>query len=148
MASRRLTSLTAVTTVCAVCALLWAGASIAADMIDREGDSAVHLVMQAAGGEEVAADDVRVVRSREWLTQATRATGEDDKAVAATCVRLSRYLFDVTKQRVSALEVLEALAAYAPPGKPMQETTQRYFELRARRKLDHAGALAALAAGK
>lgn len=112
---------------------------------DPDADVALRLTLQALN-ETVPAGDPRVAQTRGWLARAMRASGEtDDQAVAATCVRLSRYLFDVTKQRVSPLEVLEALARHAPAGKPLQETTQRYFELRAKQKLDHAGALTAMA---
>lgn len=107
-------------------------------------DAAMRLVSIAVG-EEVAAGDARVTKARDWIAQAMKATGETDgRSVAAACVRLSRHLFDVTKQRVSPVEVLEALATRTVPGRPLQEATQRYFDLRAKQKLDHAAALAAM----
>lgn len=124
--------------------LIFLGISLAVRAGDADADAAMRVVAVAAG-EDVAASDARVTRARQWLAQAMKATGEtDERAVAAACVRLSRHLFDVTKQRANPLEVLEALATRAPPGRPLQETTQRYFDLRAKQKLDHAAALAAM----
>jgi hypothetical protein len=109
-----------------------------------EGEAAVRVVSVAVG-EDVAASDARVTQARQWIAQAMHATGEaDEQAIAAASVRLARHLFDVTKQKVSPLDVLEAIATRARPGRPLQETTQRYFDLRAKQKLDHAGALAAM----
>ena len=107
-------------------------------------DVSVRLVT-AAVGDDVKPGDPRIAQTRNWLAQAMKATGEEDEAVASACMRLSRYLLDVTKIRVSPLEVLEMLAKHAPAGKPMNETTNRYFELRAKKKLGHAEAMAALA---
>lgn len=125
----------------ALSALLFAVAGHAAD---TDADAALRLSV-AALGDDVQAKDPRVAQTRAWLAQATKATGAEDEAVAAASVRLSHYLFDVTKVRVSPLEVLEAVAKHAPSGKPLNETTQRYFDLRAKKKLGHAEALAALA---
>ncbi|MDP1651713.1 MAG: hypothetical protein Q8L56_03225 [Rhodocyclaceae bacterium] len=91
----------------------------------------------------VPASDPRVAKTREQLAIVMKATGESEQSVAQACMRNARYIFDASRQRVSPLEVLEALAKYAPPGKSINETTQRYFELRVKRRLDHAGALAA-----
>lgn len=124
--------------------LIFLGIALAVRAGDADVDAAVRVVAVAAG-EEVAPGDVRVTRARQWIAQTMKATGETDaRTVAAACVRLSRHLFDVTKQRISPLEVLEALATRAPPGRPLQETTQRYFDLRAKQKLDHTAALAAM----
>ena len=121
------------------------GLSLNVQAAESDVDAAVRLTSIAVG-EELAASDARVMKAREWITQAMRATGETDgRAVSAACVRLARHLFDVTKQRVSPLEVLEALAKRAPAGRPLQETTQRYFDLRSKQKLDHAAAMAAMA---
>ena len=68
--------------------------------------------------------------------------------MAQACLRTPAYIFDSTRQRTSPLEVLEMLVKYAPAGKPLTDTTQRYFKLRVHQKLDHAGALAQMAAGK
>ncbi|MEW6165376.1 MAG: hypothetical protein AB1642_09970 [Pseudomonadota bacterium] len=129
----------------AMCALLFSLSAPAADLDDPDLDPALRLTAMAIGS-DIRADDPRVARTRDWLSRAMKATGETDgKAIGAACMRLSRYLFDVAKLKASPLEVLEAVAMRAPAGKPLQETTQRYFELRAKRKLDHAGAMAALA---
>lgn len=108
-------------------------------------DSDVSLRLTVAAlGDDVQAKDPRVTQTRAWIAQAAKATGEEDESIAAASVRLSHYLFDVTKIRVSPLEVLEAVAKYAPVGKPLNETTQRYFNLRVKQKLNHAAALAAM----
>ena len=107
-------------------------------------DVSVRLV-NAAVGEDVKPNDPRVTQTRTWIVQAMKATGEEDEAVASACMRLSRYLLDVTKISVSPLEVLEILAKHAPAGKPMNETTNRYFDLRVKKKLGHAEAMVALA---
>lgn len=110
---------------------------------DTEADVAANLVAQAVG-DAVPPADPRVAKARDWLARTAQATGEEEKAIAAGSVRLSRHLFDVTKQRISPLDVLEALARDTPASKSMHASMNRYFELRAKRKLDHAGALAAL----
>lgn len=112
--------------------------------------NAPQRLVQASLREEVAADDPRVAKAREMLVKAGAATGETDLALAQACMRNARYIFDASRRRanVSALEVLEAVAAHAPAGKPLAETTQRYVDLRVKQKLDHAGALAQMAAGK
>lgn len=117
----------------------------AAEITENTGDVSLRLTV-AALGDDVQAKDPRVAQTRVWINQVIKATGEEGESVAAASVRLSRYLFDVTKIRVSPLEVLEAVAKYAPAGKPLNETTQRYFDLRAKQKLDHVAALAAMAA--
>lgn len=111
---------------------------------DEDGiDGAARLVSLSAG-EDIAASDPRVARTREKIAEVLRLTGEtDDRAVAAACVRLSRHLFDVTKQRVSPLDVLDALAVPTSTGS-LQERARRYFDLRSKQKLDHAAALAAM----
>lgn len=128
--------------IAALFAMLFA---VAGHTADADSDVSLRLTV-AALGDDVQAKDPRVAQTRTWIAQAVKATGEEDESVAAASVRLSRYLFDVTKTRVSPLEVLEALAKRAPAGRPLAETTNRYFELRAKQKLDHAAALAAMTA--
>lgn len=111
---------------------------------EAPADVSVRLVT-AAASDDVKPGDPRITQTRNWLAQAKKATGEEDEAIAAACMRLSGYLYDVTKIRVSPLEVLEMLAKHAPAGKPLNETTSRYFELRAKKHLGHPEAMAALA---
>jgi len=136
-----------------LCAALLSCAPCFAEGMDKLGldDPGANLpqrLVEASLNQDVPASDPRVARTKEQLAQVMKATGETEQAVAAACMRNARYIFDVSHQRVSALEVLEALAKYAPPGKPMNDTTQRYFNLRAKEKLGHAEALKALAAGR
>jgi hypothetical protein len=99
--------------------------------------------------QDVPANDPRVAKARDQLEKVMNATGEEAQAVAASCVRNARYIFDSSRQRASPLEVLEALAQFAPPGKPLSDTTQHYATLRVQQQLSHAAALAQMgSAGK
>lgn len=98
--------------------------------------------------QEIPAGDARLQKTRDQIKHAMQATGEDEQTVAQACMRNARYIYDVSKIYVSPLEVLEALAQHAPTGKPLTDTTQRYFELRVRQKLDHAGAMVQMAAAR
>jgi hypothetical protein len=106
--------------------------------------STPHHLTAVALNETLTANDPRIARTRDWLKRAMRATGETERAIAQACLRNASYLRDVTKNATSPLEILEALALHAPSGKPLTETTHRYFDLRAKQKLDHAAALAAM----
>jgi len=76
-------------------------------------------------------------------------SGESERAVAATCERLARYFFDLTKTRATAQEMLEALATYGRAGKPMQETLADYVKVRRQATgMTHAAAMAAMATGR
>lgn len=98
---------------------------------------------------ELAATDARVVRTRDWLTRAAQSTGEDERAVAAACVRAARFFQDLTRQPANALEPLEALARTAKPGEPMGDVLLHYIEARKQAAdKSHAAALNALAGGK
>jgi hypothetical protein len=111
-------------------------------------DPAVNVpqrLVEVSLNQEVPANDPRVSRTREQLAQVMKATGETEQAVAQACMRNARYIFDFSRQRVSPLEVLEVLARYAPPGKPLNDTTQVYFNLRVKQKLGHAEAMKAMA---
>lgn len=133
--------------VLALTALLAAG-PLRAGPVDLGADPARHIVNQAAG-QDVPDNDPRLVNARAWLRKTAQATGEGEEMVAATSVKLARYLFDAAKVRATALEVLEGLAAHAPAGGPMGEATDAYFQ--ARRKAPnktHAEAMAALAGRK
>ena len=126
------------------CLSLWlALPAHAAGLGDPEADVALRLV-ESSAKQAVPADDPRVAKVRGQLAQVVKATGENEQAVAHACNRNARYLFDVAQLRVSPLEVLEALATQARGSRPLTEMTGRYFDLRTKQKLDHAGALAAL----
>lgn len=127
----------------AACIALLACNTHAAGLGDPEMNVAQRLV-ESSFKQDVPAGDPRVGKVREQMLLVVKATGEPEQAVAQSCIRNARYLFDVTKIQVSPLEVLEALVAHAPVSKSMNTTTNRYFELRVKRKLDHAAALAAL----
>jgi hypothetical protein len=99
--------------------------------------------------QDVPANDPQVAKARDQLEKVMKATGEDAQVIAASCVRNARYIFDSSHQRASPLEVLEALAQFAPPGKPLSDTTQRYSALRAQQHASHAAAMAQMGpAGK
>jgi hypothetical protein len=129
-------------------ALLFAFAVQAAGFGDEAEGNIPQRLVEESVKQDVPANDPRVAKVRDQLAQVVKATGETEQAVAQGCMRNARYIFDFSRQRVSPLEVLEALAKYAPAGKPMSDTTQRYFNLRVKQKLGHAETMAALAAGK
>jgi hypothetical protein len=128
-------------------ALLLAFNAHASGLGDPETNFSQRLV-EVSVSQEVAANDPRVATAREQLARVAKLTGETEQAVAYACMRNARYIFDATRQRVTPLEVLEALAKHAPAGKPLSDATQRYSNLRAQQKLGHAAAMNALAAGK
>lgn len=110
-----------------------------------EGDNLPLQIVARSVGEDVAAGDARVIQAKGWLAKVTKVTGEDEKAVAAACERTSRWFFDMTRTRATALEMLEAVALLAKPGKTMQDTMVDYVQAR-RQTADksHAAALKAL----
>lgn len=131
----------------ACAALLLAFNAQASGLGDPEMNVPQRLV-EVSVSQEVPVSDPRVAAAREQLVRVAKATGENEQAVAYACMRNARYIFDATRQRVTPLEVLEALAKHAPAGKPLNDATQRYSTLRVQQKLGHAEAMAALAAGK
>jgi len=95
---------------------------------------------------EVADNDPRVVQASDWLARAAKATGEEDRAIAAACARAARFLQDLTRVRATALEPLEALATAAKPGQAMSDVLLAYVEARKQTAgKSHAEAMAALA---
>lgn len=95
---------------------------------------------------EVAENDPRVVQAGDWLVRAAKATGEEDRAIAAACVRAARFFQDLTRVRANAMEPLEALATAAKPGQAMSDVLMAYVETRRRAAgKSHAEALAAMA---
>lgn len=121
-------------------------------VVDLGADPAREIASLAAGtprGQELSAKDPRVKQAREWLERAAGATGETEEVVAASAVKLSRYILDAMGVRASPMEVLEAVARFAPVGKPMSETTNAYFQARrSAPNKTHAEAMAAMAAKK
>lgn len=99
----------------------------------------------AIAGHDLAPNDARVMQARGWLAQVARATGETEEQVAASCVKLSRFLFDTLRVRALPSEALEGLAVQLASGKALGDMTSAYFQAR-RTAPDksHAAALAAL----
>ena len=132
----------------ALCALLLSAATCqAAGLADPEMNAPQRL-LEASLNQEVPANDPRLDKVREQIAKVMKASGESEQVVAQACIRNARHIFDSSRQRTSPLEVLDMLVKHAPAGKPLADTTQRYFKLRVHEKLDHAGALAQMAAGK
>lgn len=103
----------------------------------------------AIAGRDLPATDARVTQARGWLKKIAEATGETEEQVAASCVKLSRFLFDSLRVRALPIEALEGLAVQAVPGKALSDLTSGYFQAR-RTAPDnsHAAALTNLAKGK
>lgn len=113
-----------------------------------EGDVARNMASVSAR-EDVPAGDPRVAQARAWLDRVVKATGEDERAVAAQCERTARWFLDMTKHRATSLEMLEALALLGRPGVPMQDTLRDYvFARRSTVGKTHAEALAPLSSPK
>lgn len=105
-------------------------------------DVAANIVAVSFRDEAVAAG--RLTEARTWLDQVVKATGEEEKAVAAQCERTARWFFDLTRRKATALEMLEALARLGKPGTPMQDTLLDYVAVRrATPGMTHAEALSA-----
>jgi hypothetical protein len=114
-----------------------------------EGEDMARQIVVQSLREDVAAEDARVAKARAWLDKAVKTSGEPERAVAAACERTARYFFDLTKTRASALEMLEALATYGRPGRPMQETLADYIKARRQAAgMSHAAGMAAMAASR
>lgn len=110
-----------------------------------EGDNIALNIVSASLREDVAPNDARVTKARAWLDKAVKTTGEDEKAVAAQCERTSRWFFDLTRTKATALEMLEALATLSKAGTPMQDTMRDYVAARRQTaNMSHAEAMAAL----
>ena len=113
-----------------------------------EGDHIAQRFVAFSLRAEVAEDDPRVAQAGDWLARAAKATGEEDRAVAAACVRAARFFQDLTRVRANALEPLEALATAAKPGQAMSDVLMAYIEARSKSAgKSHAAALATMAGG-
>jgi hypothetical protein len=124
--------------------LLLGSLAAAARPVDLGEDPA-----RAIAGKELPANDARVEQARSWLKQIAAATGESEEQVAASAMKLSRFVFDAMKVRALPLEALEGMAAQVVPGRPLSDLTAGYFNAR-RNTADksHAAAMAALAGRK
>ncbi|WP_131110304.1 hypothetical protein [Sulfuricystis thermophila] len=117
--------------------------------IDLTDDPPRELANISAGvprGQELPENDPRVQQAREWLRQAATATQQSEEWIAANALKLARYIFTVQGVRATPLEVLEAYARLAAPGKSLSDISAAYFE--ARRKApgrNHEAAMKALA---
>lgn len=110
-----------------------------------DGENVAQRLVAFALRTDVAANDPRVVQARDWLARAAKATGEDEPAVAASCVRAARYFRDLTHTAASPLEPLEAIAKAAKPGQAMSDVMMAYIEARRQApNKSHAEALTAI----
>lgn len=108
----------------------FAGSACAADGVAVAGDDVAQRIAAASVKQEVAADDPRVAQTRKLLDKAVKLTREEPMAIAAACSRYAGHLFDSIHERATALELLEALAAFGRSGRPMNETLQDYVAAR------------------
>lgn len=109
---------------------------------------AARRLLEASLREEITAHHPRLAQTREQLQRLAKLSGESGQAISQACLRNARYAFDAARVDVRPLDVLEAATLHAKAGMPLSETTQRYIELRVKRKLDHAGALKRMAASR
>lgn len=116
----------------------------AAGFGDPEGDVAARF-LEVSLRQDIPANHPRLAGTREQIQRVAKASGEDEQTVAQACIRNARYAFDAARIDVRPHEVLEAAAKHAPAGRPLNETTQRYVELRAQKKLNHTDAMARMA---
>jgi hypothetical protein len=101
--------------------------------VDLGDDPPLELANISAGvprGESLPESDARVKQSRAWLKAAAQACGESEEWVAANALKLARYIFSALGVRATPLEVLEAYARLAAPGKPLSEISAAYFQAR------------------
>jgi hypothetical protein len=105
----------------------------ATGLIDLGDDPPLELANISAGvprGESLPESDARVKQSRARLKAAAQACGESEEWVAANALKLARYIFSALGVRATPLEVLEAFARLAAPGKPLSEISAAYFQAR------------------
>lgn len=103
----------------------------------------------AIAGRDLPPADARVVQAREWLKKVAAATGENEEQVAASCMKLVKFMLDGMRVRALPAEALEGLALQAAPGKSLSDLTSGYYQARrAAADKSHAGAMAAMAARK
>ncbi len=124
--------------------VLFSGVCLAA-ATPVSADDVAHRLVAMSGGQDVTADDPRVAQTRKLLDKAVKLTQEEPMAIAAASSRYAGHLFDSIHERATALELLEALAAFGKRGRPMSETLQGYVAARkAAPGKSHAEAMAKL----
>lgn len=100
---------------------------------------------RAIAGRDLPDNDARLGQTRAHLKKVTGATGENEEQVAASSMKLSRFIKDGLNVKVTPAEVLEGLAQQAAPGKVLSDMTAAYFAaLRGSANKTHAEAMAAL----
>lgn len=100
-------------------------------------------------GRDLPAGDARVEKARAWLKKVATTTGENEEQVAASSMKLARFLSDTAQVRAQPMETLEGLAVQATPGKALGDMTSAYFQARTTApNKSHAEALATLTAKK
>jgi hypothetical protein len=100
-------------------------------------------------GRNLPPGDARVEKARAWLKKVAGATGEIEEQVAASSMKLARFLGDTAGIRAQPMETLEGLAVQATPGKALGDMTAAYFQARSTApNKSHAEALVTLTAKK
>lgn len=100
---------------------------------------------RAIAGRDLAESDARLAQARARRKKVVETTGETEEQVAASCLKLSRFILDGLRVRVLPGEVLEGVAFQAVPGKGLSDMTAAYFAaLRGSANKTHAEAMAAL----
>lgn len=100
---------------------------------------------RAVAGRDLPDSDARLAQARAHLKKVTGATGDNEEQVAASSMKLSRFIKDGLNVKVTPAEVLEGLALQAAPGKALPDLTAGYFAaLRGSANKTHAEAMAAL----
>lgn len=100
---------------------------------------------RAIAGRDLPDNDARLALARQRLKKVAESAGENEEQTAASCMKLSRFIFDGLRVKITPAEVLEGLALQAVPGKALPEMTSAYFAaLRGSANKTHAEAMAAL----
>ena len=112
-------------------------------------DNPARFIVAYPGDQSVTDSDLRVTQVRNKLRQIAQASGESEDLIAARCVKLARYIFDILRVQATPSEVLEALALHVRTGNSLSDMSNKYFQARrlAPNKT-HAEAMTALATAK
>lgn len=123
--------------------------AISAQSAIELGENLARTIVSMTDGvsyDELSGSDPRIAKAGAWLAKTAAASGLEEEQVAASSIKLSRYLFDALQVRATPMETLEALARFTAKGKPISDTTAAYFEARKTAAgKSHAEAMAALA---